>query len=56
MGFSRYFDSSGDVRFLLMLLVVGKLGGGLREGPYRDPVTMLWKQKIPRVTQSSVVS
>eukprot|EP01034_Spumella_vulgaris_P028418 gene28418-35267_t len=26
---------------------VPKLSGGLREGAYRDPVTVLWKQKMP---------
>ncbi len=30
-------------------VVQPKLGGGIREGNVRDPLTILWKQKVHKV-------
>ena len=49
----NYFLSIFIIIFLSALL---KNSGGLREGPSRDPLTIMWKAKCTRVIQYTVAS
>lgn len=40
-------------RLSVLHIALPKLSGGLREGAYRDPVTVLWKQKMVKVVHYS---